>query len=108
MPGLNLVLIIGDEAPDGCVALGPAMAAAPETGSRPNPTMPEDMALLHFTSGTTGLPKGVVHVHEAVVAHAETGRLALDLHPGDIYWCTADPGWVTGMSYGVISPSATA
>ena len=103
MPGLRLVLIIGDDAPEGCVALGPAMAAAPETFPT-EPTRPEDMALLHFTSGTTGLPKGVVHVHEAVVAHAETGRLALDLHPGDIYWCTADPGWVTGMSYGIISP----
>jgi acetyl-CoA synthetase len=103
MPGLKLVLIIGDEAPAGCVALGPAMAAAPDAFATV-PTRPEDMALLHFTSGTTGLPKGVVHVHEAVVAHAETGRLALDLHPGDIYWCTADPGWVTGMSYGIISP----
>jgi acetyl-CoA synthetase len=103
MPGLELVLIIGDDAPDGCVPLGPAMAAAQD--SFPTvPTRPEDMALLHFTSGTTGLPKGVVHVHEAVVAHSETGRLALDLHPGDIYWCTADPGWVTGMSYGIISP----
>lgn len=103
MPGLKLVLIIGDEAPEGCVALGPAMAEAPATFDT-HPTQAEDMALLHFTSGTTGLPKGVVHVHEAVVAHAETGRLALDLRPGDIYWCTADPGWVTGMSYGIISP----
>lgn len=103
MPGLKLVLIIGERAPEGCVALGPAMAAAPDRFDT-HPTRPEDMALLHFTSGTTGLPKGVVHVHEAVVAHAETGRLALDLHPGDIYWCTADPGWVTGMSYGIISP----
>lgn len=103
MPGLRLVLIIGDEAPEGCLALGPAMAAAPATFET-HPTQPEDMALLHFTSGTTGLPKGVVHVHEAVVAHAETGRIALDLRPGDIYWCTADPGWVTGMSYGIISP----
>ena len=103
MPGLRLVLIIGDDAPEGCVALGPAMAAAPDTFPT-EPTRPEDMALLHFTSGTTGLPKGVVHVHEAVVAHSETGRLALDLKPGDIYWCTADPGWVTGMSYGIISP----
>ncbi len=103
MPGLKLVLIIGDEAPENCVALGPAMSAAPTTFETVK-TMPEDMALLHFTSGTTGLPKGVVHVHEAVVAHAETGRLALDLKPGDIYWCTADPGWVTGMSYGIISP----
>ncbi|WP_372841721.1 acetate--CoA ligase [Phaeovulum sp.] len=103
MPGLKLVLIIGEQAPEGCVALGPAMAAAATTFET-HPTAPEDMALLHFTSGTTGLPKGVVHVHQAVVAHAETGRIALDLHPGDIYWCTADPGWVTGMSYGIISP----
>lgn len=103
MPGLKLVLIIGGTAPPGCVALGPAMAAATDHFAT-HPTVPEDMALLHFTSGTTGLPKGVVHVHQAVVAHAETGRLALDLRPGDIYWCTADPGWVTGMSYGVISP----
>jgi acetyl-CoA synthetase len=69
-----------------------------------DPTDPEDMALLHFTSGTTGRPKGAVHVHEAVVAHHITGRLALDFHPGDVFWCTADPGWVTGTSYGIIAP----
>jgi acetyl-CoA synthetase len=67
-------------------------------------TSPEDMALLHFTSGTTGRPKGAVDVHEAVVAHHITGRLALDLHPDEVFWCTADPGWVTGTSYGIISP----
>ena len=67
-------------------------------------TGPEDMALLHFTSGTTGRPKGAVHVHEAVVAHHITGQLALDLKPDDVFWCTADPGWVTGTSYGIISP----
>jgi acetyl-CoA synthetase len=67
-------------------------------------TMPEDMALLHFTSGTTGKPKGAVHVHEAVVAHNVTGRLVLDFHPDDIFWCTADPGWITGTSYGIVSP----
>ena len=65
---------------------------------------PEDMALLHFTSGTTGRPKGAVHVHEAVVAHMKTAAFALDLHPDDVYWCTADPGWVTGTSYGMIAP----
>ena len=67
-------------------------------------TGPEDMALLHFTSGTTGTPKGAVHVHDAVLMHAMTGRYALDLHPDDVYWCTADPGWVTGTSYGIIAP----
>jgi len=67
-------------------------------------TDPEEMALVHFTSGTTGMPKGAVHVHNAVVSHYATGRLALDLHPDDVYWCTADPGWVTGTSYGIVSP----
>ena len=62
------------------------------------------MALLHFTSGTTGRPKGAMHVHEAVVAHHVTGKYALDLHPDDIFWCTADPGWVTGTSYGIFAP----
>jgi acetyl-CoA synthetase len=68
------------------------------------PTDPEDMALLHFTSGTTGVPKGAIHVHAAVVAHEVTGVTALDLHPDDVFWCTADPGWVTGTSYGIIAP----
>jgi len=89
--------------PPGVVALEPAMARA-DPAFETVCTAPEDMALLHFTSGTTGRPKGAVHVHEAVVAHHITGRTALDLRPGDIYWCTADPGWVTGTSYGIISP----
>ena len=67
-------------------------------------THPGDMALLHFTSGTTGMPKGAIHVHEAALIHYVTGKYALDLRPGDIFWCTADPGWVTGTSYGIIAP----
>lgn len=70
----------------------------------PRPCDPEALALLHFTSGTTGKPKGAMHVHQAVLYHAYSGRMALDLQPGDIFWCTADPGWVTGTSYGIISP----
>jgi len=68
------------------------------------PTDPEQPALLHFTSGTTGTPKGAIHVHQAVLMHYMTGKYVLDLHPGDIFWCTADPGWVTGTSYGIIAP----
>lgn len=67
-------------------------------------TKPEDPALLHFTSGTTGMPKGALHVHEAVLTHYITGKYVLDFKPGDIFWCTADPGWVTGTSYGIIAP----
>jgi acetyl-CoA synthetase len=69
-------------------------------------TDPQSPALLHFTSGTTGSPKGALHVHEAVVAHYATGRFALDFHDDDVFWCTADPGWVTGTSYGIVAPLA--
>jgi acetyl-CoA synthetase len=79
------------------------MADADEDFEIP-PTDPEDMALLHFTSGTTGRPKGAIHVHEAVVAHHVSGKFVLDLHQQDVFWCTADPGWVTGTSYGIIAP----
>jgi acetyl-CoA synthetase len=69
-------------------------------------TSGEDPAILHFTSGTTGAPKGAVHVHSAVVGHLATALMALDLHPDDVFWCTADPGWVTGTSYGIVAPLA--
>jgi acetyl-CoA synthetase len=67
-------------------------------------TNPTDSALLHFTSGTTGEPKGAIHIHKAVVFHKYSGQYALDLRAKDLFWCTADPGWVTGTSYGMISP----
>ncbi|SPH18807.1 Acetyl-coenzyme A synthetase [Defluviimonas aquaemixtae] len=102
LPDLEHVLLIDGEA-EGCAALAPMMEAASEEFATTR-TRPEDPSLLHFTSGTTGLPKGARHVHEAVVAHRVTARLALDLRPEDIYWCTADPGWVTGTSYGIIAP----
>ncbi len=100
---LKHVLLVGGADGPGTSDLAALMAAASDEFEIP-PTSPEDMALLHFTSGTTGKPKGAVHVHEAVVAHHATGWLALDLHPDDVFWCTADPGWVTGTSYGIIAP----
>ncbi len=64
----------------------------------------DDPSIMHYTSGTTGKPKGAVHRHYAVLGHYATARYVLDLHDEDFYWCTADPGWVTGTSYGMFGP----
>ncbi|UCG29468.1 MAG: acetate--CoA ligase [candidate division WOR-3 bacterium] len=67
---------------------------------------PEEASVLHYTSGTTGKPKGALHVHSSIIAQYLTAKWVLDITPEDIYWCTADPGWVTGTSYGIIGPWA--
>ena len=106
LPGLRHILIvggIGGEPIEGAVDFNAALSGVPD-GFTTVATRPDETALIHFTSGTTGKPKGAVHVHEAVVAHHITGQYALDLGPDDVFWCTADPGWVTGMSYGIIAP----
>ncbi|MCE7792186.1 acetate--CoA ligase [Salipaludibacillus sp. CUR1] len=64
----------------------------------------EDGMILHYTSGSTGKPKGVLHVHNAMIQHYQTAKWVLDLKDDDVYWCTADPGWVTGTSYGIFAP----
>ncbi len=69
-------------------------------------THAESPSVLHYTSGTTGAPKGALHVHSSIFAQRLTAQVVLDLRDDDIYWCTADPGWVTGTSYGIIGPWA--
>jgi acetyl-CoA synthetase len=107
LPHLRHVLVVSEgretELAPGVLDFGRLLASA-SPDYRIGPTDPEERALLHFTSGTTGRPKGAIHVHGAVVAHHVTGQLALDFHPDDVFWCTADPGWITGTSYGIISP----
>jgi acetyl-CoA synthetase len=107
LPTLEHVLLVGEgdgsTSVPGTLDFATLMNTAAEQFAV-EPTSPADPSLLHFTSGTTGKPKGAVHVHEAVLTHFMTGRYALDLHDEDIFWCTADPGWVTGTSYGIIAP----
>lgn len=105
LPLLRHVLLtdVDNNLDDTVLSLPRLMAEASADFTIP-PTDPEDMAVLHFTSGTTGMPKGAVHVHDALLTHLVTGRYVMDFHPADIFWCTADPGWVTGSSYGIIAP----
>jgi acetyl-CoA synthetase len=105
LPGLHHVVLVGSEPVAGpCVHAWSALVDSCSSDYIIAPTDPESLSLLHFTSGTTGRPKGAMHVHGAILAHAVTGRYVLDLHANDIFWCTADPGWVTGTSYGIIAP----
>ena len=105
LPELRFVLLLDadEDESEMVLSFSRLMSEASDVFEIPH-TDPEDMSILHFTSGTTGMPKGVVHVHKAVYTHWMTGKYVLDLHPDDIYWCTADPGWVTGTSYGIITP----
>jgi acetyl-CoA synthetase len=113
LPKLAYVIVVGDtDAPvvvtDADAAAGvrswDALMADASEAFQTASTTADTPSVMHFTSGTTGKPKGALHVHGAVVVHLSTGRSVLDLHDDDIYWCTADPGWVTGMSYGIIAP----
>ena len=105
LPQLAYVLLVdaAEDLSERALSLPKRFAAASDEFSIP-PTSPEDFALLHFTSGTTGMPKGAMHVHDAALTHYATGKFVLDFHPGDVFWCTADPGWVTGTSYGIFAP----
>jgi acetyl-CoA synthetase len=86
------------------VSYNAAMAHASDQFSAPY-TDPDDYSIIHYTSGTTGKPKGAAHRHAAVIAQYATTKYILDLRPeSDLYWCTADPGWVTGTSYGMFGP----
>jgi acetyl-CoA synthetase len=107
LPGLKFIIIIDH---DGKIPLREREIpfslekAVPVDSFDIHPTKAESPSILHYTSGTTGQPKGVVHVHYSLISQYLTTKWVLDLQEDDIYWCTADPGWVTGTSYGIIGP----
>jgi acetyl-CoA synthetase len=105
LPSLETVVVVDCPDPaklqDGEVAFDLA-TAEPVDAFESYPAWRETPSVLHYTSGTTGKPKGALHVHGSVVQQAISAKWVLDLGPEDVYWCTADPGWVTGTSYGII------
>ena len=113
LPALQKILVVNREGadwtPTGAGEISWEAEMARTTGKfRIVATGPEDFSIMHYTSGTTGKPKGAAHVHQAIHGHWATGRFVLDLNEDDIYWCTADPGWVTGTSYGMFAPWSNA
>ncbi|GAB6415447.1 acetate--CoA ligase [Bacillus luti] len=105
LPALKTVFLVGDNVEEGgkTVAFNPLFEQASkelhiEWLGR------EDGLILHYTSGSTGKPKGVLHAQNAMVQHYQTAEWVLDLKEDDVYWCTADPGWVTGTAYGIFAP----
>ncbi|MBP1996487.1 acetate--CoA ligase [Paenibacillus eucommiae] len=105
LPNLKHIILVGQdiELAEGQVDFHKEMATA-STELELEWMDREDGLLIHYTSGSTGRPKGVFHVHNAMVQHYYTGKVVLDLKEDDVYWCTADPGWVTGTSYGIFAP----
>lgn len=109
LPDLAHVLLVGTGGAAPAPVAGCADLAGLSAAARPMAavdTGPDAPAFLHFTSGTTGTPKGVLHPHRAVLAHLATGRKVFGLGYDDVFWCTADPGWVTSTSYGIVAPLA--
>ncbi len=104
LPALRHILLIDDGgAPlEECLSLNAALASAPRIA--PALTTSRDGATLHFTSGTTGMPKGALLGHGSALNLWASGRDVLGFRGGETYWCTADPGWVTGTAYGIIAP----
>ncbi|HEY8768508.1 MAG TPA: acetate--CoA ligase [Dehalococcoidia bacterium] len=107
LPALETVVLVTRRAEaepgDGVVLWDEAIAGQSDEFQTVR-TEPEDYSVMHYTSGTTGKPKGAVHVHNAIIGQYATGKYVLDIHDDDVYWCTADPGWVTGTSYGMFAP----
>jgi acetyl-CoA synthetase len=108
LPALQHVVVVdaGDAEPVEGETHFDLSAAEPVEEFDVYPAEEETPSVLHYTSGTTGAPKGALHVHGSLISQYITAQWVLDIRDDDVYWCTADPGWVTGTSYGIIGPWA--
>ena len=105
LPALQFILLVDADAHQAADILSlPVLMQAAAGGFETPVTPSETPSVLHYTSGSTGKPKGVLHCHRSVLQQSRTAREVLDLRPEDVFWCTADHGWVTGTSYGIIGP----
>lgn len=103
LPHLEKIVVVDDDVEEGYVDFNHSFKEANEDFDI-EWLNEDDGLILHYTSGSTGQPKGVLHVQKAMLVHYISGKYVLDLQDDDVYWCTADPGWVTGTSYGVFAP----
>jgi len=103
LPELKHMIIVGKNVAAGELSWEKEMAAASDKFDAV-PMDPEEFSYMLYTSGTTGKPKGVVHAHKDIVQMHLSTKWVLDVHDEDVFWCTADLGWVTGVVYGVIGP----
>ncbi|OZT77844.1 acetate--CoA ligase [Salinicoccus roseus] len=103
LPNLEKVVVVGDGSDDKYIDFDKSFEQASDEFEI-EWLDKEDGLILHYTSGSTGQPKGVLHVQYAMIQHYISGKYVLDLKEDDVYWCTADPGWVTGTSYGIFAP----
>jgi len=105
LPALKRLILVGPETVLAVneVNYAQAMAGAPEW-FEPEWLTIDDGLIIHYTSGSTGKSKGALHRQYAMIGHYQTSKWALDLRDDDVYFCTADPGWVTGTSYGIYGP----
>lgn len=102
---IEKIIIVGDNADLGDITVKfDDVVASGDACFKTVSMQPSDPYVIHYTSGSTGKPKGVLHGHKAMIQQAYTAKMILDLNEDDTYWCTADPGWVTGTSYGVLAP----
>ena len=96
-------IILGHEGEDGIVPFERLLRSG-DPGFPAVDMGPDDPYVIHYTSGSTGKPKGILLAHKAMTQQLMACRYVVDLREDDVYWCTADPGWVTGTSVGIFGP----